>query len=449
MSLGTGATAQLLVALTLLLAAAHGIGQLFVKLRQPRAIGEIVGGVLLGPSLLSTLVPGAAAWVFPPGGPVAGALGAVYQLGLMLLMYASGAEVRGLCRRGEGKIVGILSVTGTLAPFAAGVALLATIDGRRFQGAAGNDLAFLLVFATAIAVTSIPVISRIMLDLGMLGTPFARIVLATAVVEDVVLYVVLAAALGLVAVDARGDVGLPSLLGWHRAIAWRLLYHLVITTGFFGVSLTVGPRLLRRALSAGGGALGRCNPIALHLLLLLGLTAGCVLLGVTPLFGALVAGMIAGGLPQPRLAEGRAALNRFALAFFVPVYFALIGLRLDLLRHFDPLTFAWFLAFACGVKGISVYLGARRAGESHHGALNFSVALNARGGPGIILASVAFDARIIDARFFAILVMLAVVTSLLAGSWLGRAARSGLDLRPAPERASPIQATGGGLAPEG
>ena len=87
------------------------------------------------------------------------------------------------------------------------------------------------------------------------------------------------------------------------------------------------------------------------------------------------------------------------------------------------------LGFACTAKAVSVYLGGRLARESHRGALNLAVALNARGGPGIVLASVAFDAGIINARFYATLVLLAIVTSLAAGAWLERAMRSGEPLR--------------------
>ena len=111
------------------------------------------------------------------------------------------------------------------------------------------------------------------------------------------------------------------------------------------------------------------------------------------------------------------------------MYFAIVGLRLDLLSGFEPLFFLLFLAVACVAKYVSVWVGARWAGESSAGARNLGVALNARGGPGIVLASVAFDAGIVDQGFYAVLVMLAIVTSLLAGSWLGRVVRSESPLR--------------------
>jgi Kef-type K+ transport system membrane component KefB len=108
------------------------------------------------------------------------------------------------------------------------------------------------------------------------------------------------------------------------------------------------------------------------------------------------------------------------------VYFAIVGLQLDLFRSFDPLFFVIYLFFACLVKAASVYAGARIAGEGQEASLNLAVAMNARGGPGIVLASVAFGAGIIDQPFYAVLVLLAIITSFIAGSWLERVPRDRL-----------------------
>jgi Kef-type K+ transport system membrane component KefB len=151
---------------------------------------------------------------------------------------------------------------------------------------------------------------------------------------------------------------------------------------------------------------------------------------VVPLFGAFVAGIVVGSAEGTTGAEAaRATIRGFSFAFFIPLYFAIVGLRLDLLHEFEPLFFILFLSVACIVKFASVWVAARWAGESSDGARNLGVALNARGGPGIVLASVAFDAAIIDQGFYAVLVMLAIVTSLIAGSWLGRVVRAGTPLR--------------------
>ena len=161
-----------------------------------------MGGLVLGPTLLGRIWPEAYDWLFPPDGVTHDVLMAVYQLGLLLLMFTAGTQMKGLVHRGSARAVAAISVAGLLVPFAAGLALFAAVDLSRYEGAAQDHTALALVFSIAIAVTSIPIISRIMLDLGLLQTRFARIVLTVAVIEDIVLYVVLAVAIGLV-VDAR------------------------------------------------------------------------------------------------------------------------------------------------------------------------------------------------------------------------------------------------------
>ncbi len=120
------------------------------------------------------------------------------------------------------------------------------------------------------------------------------------------------------------------------------------------------------------------------------------------------------------------SIQGFAFAFFIPIYFAIVGLQLDLSRGFSVGFFLLFLVLACAVKAGSVYLGARLAGQASASSLNLAVALNARGGPGIVVASVAYGAGIIDQPFYAVLVMLAIVTSLFAGSWLAHVPRERL-----------------------
>lgn len=424
--------AHLLLALALLLATAHAIGHLFVLCRQPRVIGEITGGLLLGPTVLGGVAPGLEAQIFPLEGPTASWLGGTYQLGLLLLMFASGAEMRSIYRRGEGRIVGLVTLTGVVLPFLAGAALFRFLDPATLQGEARNSTALLLVFALAIAVTSIPVISRIMLDLGIIDTSFARIVLGVAVIEDVVVYIILSLALGMVASTSGAAFGLPVLLDLRPGSAESLLFHVAATLLFFLLVLTLGGRGFRWSRRQRWNLLANSSPIAYYLLFVFGATLVSVTLGVTPLLGAFLAGVAASAGLGPRAVEARAAIKSFSTAFWVPIYFALVGLQLDLIRQFDLVFFIWFLAFACVAKSISVYLGARLAGESPNGSRNLAIATNARGGPGIVLASVSFTAGIINQQFYAALVMLAIVTSLLAGSWLGRIVRRGQPLRDPP-----------------
>lgn len=429
MNLASPDVAHLLLALTLILVAAHAVGGLFARLRQPRVIGEILGGLALGPTMLGAWAPGVQRWLFPADGPAATVLGAVYQLGLLLLMFCSGLELRSWVTRRELRTVAAVLALGTALPFLGGMAALAVIDGRALYGPSGNHASFLLIFAIAMAVTSIPVISRIMFDLGILGTPFSRIVLGVAVVEDVILYVVLAVALGLASRSGSSLYGLPSALGIEPGSAGDLVYHAIATVGLLVVCVLVGRPVYRIAGASRWNVIGQWSPVAFQLVFMLSTCVACIFLGIQPFFGAFVAGIVVGTArrePNPVEEGAKVAITQFAFAFFIPVYFAIVGLQLDLLHRFSVVFFLGYLAYACAVKTISVYAGARAARQPRKAAVNLAVAMNARGGPGIVLASVALGAGIINQSFYAVLVLLAIVTSLAAGSWLGRVPRAHL-----------------------
>jgi Kef-type K+ transport system membrane component KefB len=441
MSLTAQNTACVLLVLAALLTAAHGMGHLFARFRQPRVIGEIVGGLVLGPSGLSALAPEWKHTLLPDGGASQAVLGGISQLGLLLLLFCSGMEIRSTFQGGERKVSLSITFFGTVLPFGAGLIFLNFKDPSDLMGSAQSSTAFLLVFAIAIAVTSIPVISRIMFDLNILETPFARIVLSAAVIEDVVLYVVLAIAIGMVGRHEE-SFGVAQLLSLDPSSRWANAYHVVATLAFFAFSLLVGKPLFRRVLNLRTNFLYRSSPIAFLIIFMLLVTALAIFLGIPPMFGAFIAGMVAGSSSEnvpPADAEPqttrrvsdrpREAIKSFSFAFFIPVYFAIVGFRLDLLRDFYPGFFAVFLTYACVAKLGSVYLGATIAGESRRGALNLAVAMNARGGPGIVLASVAYDGHIINEAFYVSLVMLAIVTSLLAGTWLESVVRGDKPIR--------------------
>jgi Kef-type K+ transport system membrane component KefB len=185
---------------------------------------------------------------------------------------------------------------------------------------------------------------------------------------------------------------------------------------FFILVLRFGPQLFAAVSRAKYNLMRRGSQLGYLLAFLLVMSLLAMTLGVNVMFGAFVAGMAAAHASEDA-EESRKALKDFSSAFFIPIYFAIVGLKLDL---FDfPLGF--FLVFtlaACVVKAASVWLGAKIAGCSTRGAWNLAVAMNARGGPGIVLASLAYDARIVNEKVYVVLVLLAILTSLLAGAHL-------------------------------
>jgi Kef-type K+ transport system membrane component KefB len=151
-------------------------------------------------------------------------------------------------------------------------------------------------------------------------------------------------------------------------------------------------------------------------------------LGVSLVFAAFLAGFAVVHEKRRLFSEALDAISKVSFAFFIPVYFAIVGLKLDLIRGFSLWITVAFIVGTCVVKILSVSLAGRFAGFRGLDLLNLAITTNARGGPGIVLASVAFDAGIISPKFYTTLVLAAIVTSQVAGAWLDYVLRRGWSL---------------------
>jgi Kef-type K+ transport system membrane component KefB len=428
------------VALLALLLFAHTGGALFQRMRQPRVIGEIIGGLVLGPTVLGQIWPHAVAWMFTDDLVVRSIIGFVQQLGLFLLMFCAGVDARRRMRGTERRVVGLVSLTGLTVPFALGALAVTVLNTHSLRGEHATNGSFGIVFATAIAVTSIPVISRIFNDLGMLRTGFARVVLGVAVVEDVILYVVLAVAVDL-ATPAGPATGLPGVLGLQAGSTPNIVYHTVTTVVVLAALFALAP-VANRWIGSHPAIKGPLSTTSRRLIVLMACVVGFLVLDLEAFLGAFAAGIFV-GTPrrnasalenQEEIASAaQESIRRFGYAFFIPCYFALVGVNLDLAHGFEVGAFLAFLVFACIVKAVSTYAGGRLAGLPHRTTLHLSVALNARGGPGIVLATVAFGAGIVNEEFYIWLVLLAILTSVAAGSYLQRVPRGELEMTRASE----------------
>lgn len=417
-----------LFALLALLVAAHLFGYLFSWMRLPPVIGEICGGLVLGPTLLGTLAPHVSQALFAGDPRVPVVLSMTYNFGFMLLMFCSGLAMKNLIEKGQRKLSITLAVFGTIIPLGFGLlgSRTAAIGLESYLGPSGNPLALALVFSVAIAVTSLPVLSRIFIDLGMIQTRFARICLSASVLDDVILYVVLAVALSLVQSPAT-SWGLVPVAISGLDLAPKLALVAAANLAFVLTALTVGRWLLKILERVFLHWLTERNPVAFLLAVMVSVCVLSLLLGIPLVLGAFCGGLVAS---SSRIADQEHIdrVQRFAFAFFVPLYFALVGFRLNLQQNFEWLFFVSLLVAASLIKSLSIYAGAAVAGAHKQFRMNLAIVMNARGGPGIVVASVAFDAGIIDARLYTTLVLLAIVTSLIAGAYLGICAKRGVAL---------------------
>lgn len=417
----------IVVSLAILLAAAHVLGFVVVRLRQPRFVGEIFAGVLVGPYVLGRLIPRATESLLgSTGSPTALVLGFVAWLGLLLLMFVAGAEVRRVLAREQWAPTAWILSIGTAIPFAIAFIFAILVPLKALWGPNGGEGAFAVTLATATAITSIPVISRIFHDLKILQTRFASLVLGTAMMEDVGLFTALAVATAL------------AHLHPGESLTRLLVIHVGKTVAFLVFGLLVAPRILRWLGSLRVNVLARHERVAYALLLMLVYTAAAVLLDVNIVFGAFLAGFGLvggfGGSERERFAWPLDAIGRVGFATFIPLYFVLVGTKLDLGAGFSLTVLLVFLVGSSVLRMTFVGIAGRVARFDRRDATDLAVAMNARGGPGIVLATIVYEAGIISASLFTALVITAVATSQLAGWWLDRAIRTRQELLGEPVR---------------
>ena len=392
------------IAFVLLLFVAHTFGFLFSKVKLPRVIGEIFGGLLLGPTLLGYTFPSTETWIFAGFNTEGQLLSLVSWFGLILLMFVSGVEIHGTFNRDDKRTAVAFLLGATVLPFLIGLWVSRVYDFSVFSGPNGDSLSLSIIISIAVAVTSIPVISKIFIDLRIMSTRFARIVLAIATVEDSFLYAALAIATGIAGASA------PTT----QAIA----YTIVLTGIFLLGGLLLLPRVLQWASVSRARALLELSHSRFALLLCFLFVAAAAFLNVNIVFGAFLAGIAIGATPQDMFAKATESIKKISFALFTPAYFAIVGLSLDLIHQFDVVMFVAFLGFSSALKIAGALGVGRLIRKSWLSSVNLALTLNARGGPGIVLATVAFSAGLISEPFFVALVLIAIMTSLIAGYWL-------------------------------
>lgn len=435
--MSAGDFGQFVLTIAALLAAVHGLGYLAEQLKQPRIVGEILAGILLGPFVLKLLAPAAFGKLFGFSPSANTVLGFLYQLGLILLMFCSGAETRRLLAKENRMKTTLLITVSDVSSFilVLGIGLLGLIPLARVTGTLGNQTSALLVLAIATSVTSIPVISRIFWDLGIMRTRFVSLLLGYAVLEDIALWVVLAFATALAK---------PTSPDTHK-LGSTVTLHVLSTFLYMIVAMAIMPAILKRLGRARWNILKQASPVGYVVFVLMAYCAVAALLDVNLQFAALLAGFgIVGGIrgtEREHFAVPVESIAKISFGVFVPIYFGVVGYRLVFGRDFSMAVVLIFFFASSAIAIGSSALAARLGGFHGLDVANIAITTNARGGPGIVLASVAYDAGIINAAFYTALVITAVVTSQVCGAWLRYILAKGLPLLASnPEETWPLPA---------
>lgn len=389
---------RFLLQIALLLAVGLSFGHVARRLRLPAVVGELFGGVLLGPTLLGRAAPSLLAWLFPTSGPVSVAREGVLKLALLTFLFVAGQEVNLAHVRRHKATVLWTSLLGMALPFACGYFAVRWWSSMWQQPAASDQMA--LFMGAALSITALPVIARILLDLQLERTAFASIVLAAATLDDVAGWTLFATVLATVSMEAG------PLDRWSTIAVVLALTALVVTVGRRVIDWSrrrFGPR------ASNPGSL-----IAAAGVLTIVLAAILERLGLHAVFGAFLAGLaMARGLEKR--APAHEIVHQFALAVFAPIYFVSIGLRADFVGSFDIVLVLIVLAIACLGKIVGATAGAWIGRLPRREALAVGFAMNARGAVEIVVASIALEAHVIDARLFVALVLMALATSVISG----------------------------------
>lgn len=384
------------LALFLLLLGSFLGGKLFELIRAPKVVGEIVGGMILGSSCIGYFFPDFFTSVFSGFTEEGKVLNIFYQLGLVFLMFSSGYNTTINITRKNIKNYGLLFFGATVIPMLLGLFFTGMFEDA-FIGDAGNTPAYILVFLISAAITSIPVISKIFFDIGMMNTKFSNMVLTVSTLQDLCLWILLNLAISL----AQTGEFHPASFLITTAITIGLLFAVKVLEIFIR---KLGIVISKNTLSISFLA----SFLVIYLL---------SKLNVNLMYSAFIGGYLMKAI-LPADCKEMEKIKDFSFALFVPIYFALVGIQLDVIHNFSLLRFVLFFVIAFGLEfvgtaGMMLFTKLKKIT-----VWSLGITMNARGGPGIVLATTAFAYRIISIEFFTVLILTTMLSSTIAGYWL-------------------------------
>jgi Kef-type K+ transport system membrane component KefB len=406
------------VALIAVLLAGRLLGAGCRLLGQPAVLGEILAGILLGPSVLGQIWPEAAAFILPES--VAPYLGVVSQLGVVLYMFLVGLELNLGMLRQRARAMVVISHASILVPFLLGAAL-ALVLYPRLSNSDTRFTSFALFVGVALSITAFPVLARILSDQGMQRTRLGMIALGCAATGDVTAWCLLAFVVGV----AQAEMGGAFLV-------------LILAGAYLGLMFLILRPAVARFIARRGDAPLTRGTFALVLAALLLSALATEVIGIHALFGAFLLGAI---IPsESALAHGLThKLEDLVTVLLLPAFFAFTGMRTQI-----GLVTGWDQWLICGLiilaaiagKFGGTFLPARLGGMAWRDAARLGILMNTRGLMELIVLNIGLDLKVISPPLFAMLVLMALITTLATPPLLHL-----LPPRPAPPQGAPVKQT--------
>jgi Kef-type K+ transport system membrane component KefB len=373
----------------------------------PIVMGEILLGILLGPTVLGFLSPNISSNLFPDSGGARVALSGVIFLSAVMLLFVAGMEVQLKVVIKQGKLAIYTGILSMIFPFVLGFAAIYYFSDLLGIEHVGSLLPYALFFGTALAISALPVIARILMDMNMFKTKIGMVIIASAMFNDLFGWLMFSFILSLIKIDVNHTDS-------------NILLTILYIFAFGGLMLTIGKRAINKILpwvqtklSWPGGVLS----------LSLGLCFLCAAfteyIGLHAILGAFILG-IAIGDSEHLDKKANEIIHQFITNIFAPLFFVSIGLRVNFITNFDITLVVIVTVLAFVGKMVGATIGARLGGMSKNEALAVASGLNARGAMEIILSRLALNAKLINEKMFVALVIMALVTSLASGPMIKR-----------------------------
>ena len=393
---GSELTGRILLAVAVVILASRAVGSLFSRIRQPRVVGEIVAGILLGPSLLGLILPEVTGYLFPP--EVVAILGVVAQFGLIFFMFLIGLELDLTLVARSGRVAVLVSHVSIVFPFVLG--LVAALVVYPLLGN-GDFAGFALFLGAALAITAFPVLARILTDTGLHRTRLGALAITCAAIDDVTAWCLLAVVVAVV--KSSGALDVVATIGLSLVFV-------------IGMILVVRPLLARLARSSGTWS-------RLHPPVMAALFAGLFLaawateeIGIHAIFGAFLLGAV---MPRSQglVAKVAERMEDVTVLFLLPVFFVVVGLstRIGLLDQAVLWEVALLILVVAVVgKWAGSMLAARACGQGWRDATALGALMNTRGLTEIVILTIGASLGVVSPALFTIMVVMALVTTLMA-----------------------------------
>lgn len=387
-----------LLSISVILFFARGFGEILRYLKQPIVIGEIIAGIILGPTILGTLFPDTFNSLFNQSEEVVIALNGITLLGVVMLLLISGIEIDLSLVLRQSKAAVIISVLGIIFPF--GIGFFSAYLFPQYLGLTDYNmrLVYALFVGTALSITALPVVARTLMDLQIFKSEIGYLIMAAAMFNDLIGWIIFSVVLGMIGQNTEHSLSLSSLI---IVILGFILFVLLFVRKFINYAI---PFIQKRFTFPGG---------VLNFIFVLGFLGAAFTeyIGVHAIFGVFIVGIAIGDSVHLK-EETREIIYQFVTNIFAPLFFVSIGLRINFIENFDLVLVTVFLVLAFAGKVIGCSLGAYLGGLNKNDSLIIGFGMNSRGAMEIVLGTLAYQYGLVNEKVFVAIVIMALVTSI-------------------------------------